>query len=311
MDLKTKAAAISVISNITLVIFKLAVGIITGSVSIISEAIHSGLDLGAALIALFSVRLSSLPPDEQHRYGHGKIENVSGTIEAVLIFVAAIWIIAEAVKKLVEKSSLEMIGYGLLVMAASAIVNWIISSYLYRVARQTRSIALEADALHLRTDVYTSLGVFVGLAAINLTGWQAIDPLVAIGVALLIIKASIGLTRVAFMPLLDTAIPESEENVVRKILEGYQQDRRLVGFHKLRTRQAGAERHIDVHVVLPGNQDLNQAHDLSEDIECQIRKQLDNTSVVIHMEPCCNDTERDCGSCPANPQSPEYLQPED
>lgn len=297
MEVKTKAALFSVISNTILVILKLVVGIITGSVSIISEAIHSGLDLAAALIALFSVRVSSLPPDEQHRYGHGKVENVSGTIEALLIFAAAVWIIVEAVDKLMSRTPVEMLGYGVLIMAISAAANWAISTYLYRVAKATNSIALEADALHLRTDVYTSAGVMVGLGLIYITGYEVIDPLVAIGVAILIIKASIGLTRVAFMPLLDTALPEKEELVVRDILEGYQREGKVNGFHKLRTRQAGADRHVDVHLVLPGNLDLLSVHDLTENIEMEIKEQLENTTVVIHMEPCCSESGKDCSVC--------------
>jgi cation diffusion facilitator family transporter len=182
-------------------------------------------------------------------------------------------------------------------MLISAAANWAISSYLYRVAKATNSIALEADALHLRTDVYTSAGVVVGLGLIYFTGWSIVDPLVAIGVALLIIKASVGLTRVAFMPLLDTALPEQEEMVVRGILEGYQKKGKLSGFHKLRTRQAGAERHVDVHLVLPGSQDLLSVHDLTESIEGDIKAQLDNATVVIHMEPCCSETGKNCSSC--------------
>ncbi|NLK50857.1 MAG: cation transporter [Syntrophomonadaceae bacterium] len=297
MDIKAKVAALSVASNSLLVILKLVVGLMIGSVSVISEAIHSGLDLVAALIAFFSVRTSSLPPDEQHRYGHGKIENVSGTIEAILIFIAAIWIIVEAVDKLIVGVEVSTVGPGLVVMGISAALNFGISSLLFRVARQTGSIALEADALHLRTDVYTSVGVFVGLGLIHFTGLSILDPLIALGVALLIIKASWELTRRAFMPLVDVALPAQDEQIITDILSSYRATGDILGYHKLRTRQAGADRHVDLHILLPGNRDLVSVHDLSDAIEFDIREQLANTSVLIHMEPCCKEAEKDCDNC--------------
>lgn len=171
MNAKVSIARLSILSNTLLIILKLAVGLISGSVSIISEAIHSSMDLLAAIIAFLSVRVSDNPPDSRHPYGHGKIENISGVIEALLIFMAAIWIIIEAVKKLLgEKIELEAIGLGSLIMLISAIINAIVSKRLYKVARETNSVALEADALHLKTDVYTSLGVALGLGLIMVTG---------------------------------------------------------------------------------------------------------------------------------------------
>lgn len=297
MEFKTRAALFSVMSNTILVGLKLVVGISIGSVSVISEAIHSGLDLLAAFIALFSVRTSSRPPDERHQYGHGKIENISGTIEAVLILVAAVWIIVEAWEKIVSRAPVETVGWGVAIMGISATANLLVSRYLFYVAKKTRSIALEADALHLQTDVYTSAGVFMGLGLIYFTGWEIIDPLAAIGVALLIIKTAFDLTRRAFMPLIDEALPAEEEERIRGILDEYQQKGELVGYHKLRTRQAGADRYVDVHVVLPGNYDLNTAHALSDRIEAHIHGCLENTSVVIHLEPCCKKEDRDCGVC--------------
>ena len=175
MNAKVSIARLSIISNTLLILMKLLVGIISGSVSIISEAIHSSMDLIAAIIAFLSVRVSDNPPDTRHPYGHGKIENISGVIEALLIFVAAIWIIIEAVRKLLgEKIELESIALGSIVMLISAIVNTIVSRRLYKVARKTNSVALEADALHLKTDVYTSLGVSVGLGLIMITRYKLV-----------------------------------------------------------------------------------------------------------------------------------------
>src|SRR5450759_1191495 len=207
MNAKVSIARLSILTNTLLLILKMAVGLLSGSVSIISEAIHSSMDLIAAIIAFLSVRVSDNPPDSRHPYGHGKIENISGVIEALLIFVAAIWIIVEAVKKLFEeKIELDSIALGSIVMLISAIINTIVSRRLYKVARATKSIALEADALHLKTDVYTSLGVAIGLGLIIVTGINWLDPVIAILVAMFIIRESYLLLKKAFTPLLDLSL---------------------------------------------------------------------------------------------------------
>ncbi|MCL4426324.1 MAG: cation diffusion facilitator family transporter [Firmicutes bacterium] len=280
---RTAAAALSVASNSLLVILKLIVGLLTGSVSIISEAIHSGLDLLAAIIAYISIRVAARPADETHRYGHGKVENVSGTVEAILIFIAALWIIFEAVHKLFYGGAVEALGLGLLVMAVSAGANFLISAHLFRVAKATDSIALEADALHLRTDVYTSLGVLAGLGLIQITGQHLLDPLVAIVVALMIIKAAYGMTKEAFLPLLDSSLSAEEETLVRSVLGRY--ENRFLEFHALRTRRAGAERHIDLHLVVPGNTHVDEVHDVCDRIEAEMRGLFPQASVLIHVEP--------------------------
>jgi len=195
---KVAVAGLSIFSNTLLISLKLVVGIFSGSVSIISEAAHSFMDLVAAVIAYLSVRISDRPADTKHPYGHGKFENISGVVEAMLIFVAAIWIIYEAVKKILSPETIGSLGFGIAVMAISAVVNTVISARLYKVARETGSIALEADALHLKTDVYTSLGVAIGLGLIWITGYHFLDPVVAILVALLILKESYELFRRAY-----------------------------------------------------------------------------------------------------------------
>lgn len=195
---KVKTARLSIISNSLLIVMKVVAGLISGSVSILSEAIHSGMDLVAAIIAFFSVKFSDTPPDKEHPYGHGKFENVSGVVEALLIFVAAGWIIYEAIEKITHPSPVENIQIGSLVMGISAVVNFLVSRRLYKVARKTDSIALEADALHLKTDVLTSLGVAVGLTLIWFTHWTILDPAVAILVALMIIRESYRLLKNAF-----------------------------------------------------------------------------------------------------------------
>lgn len=291
MEEKTQVASLSVASNTFLTITKVVIGLTSGSVSILSEGIHSGLDLLASFIALFAVKESGKPADSRHAYGHGKIENVSGTIEAALIFVAALMIIFEAIKRIQEiiggqgghVSDLGL-GLGLIIMAVSAIINLIVSKKLMRVAKRTDSVALEADALHLRTDVYTSVGVFVGLLLIKFTGWAILDPMIALGVALMIIKAAIELTKKAFSPLVDVSLPDEEREIIAEILRIHAKN--FVEFHKLRTRKAGAERHVDLHLVVAKYTSVVDVHELCDLIEHEIMLKLPGTHVLIHAEPC-------------------------
>jgi cation diffusion facilitator family transporter len=281
MNAKVSIARLSIISNTLLIIMKLAAGILSGSVSIISEAIHSSMDLVAAIITFFSVRVSDNPPDSRHPYGHGKIENISGVIEAILIFIAAIWIIIEAVKKLLgDKIELDSIAIGSAVMIVSAVVNYIVSRKLYKVARETNSVALEADALHLKTDVYTSFGVATGLGLIMVTKINWLDPLVAIIVAMFIIKESFELLRRAFTPLLDTAWGEKEILELEDTLRNMD-----VNYHDLRTRHAGNYRFIDLHIQIPEDISVGNAHKYCDKIENELTSNYENLTVTIHVEP--------------------------
>lgn len=278
---KVNTARLSVVSNTLLIILKLTAGIISGSVSIISEAIHSCMDLVASLIAFFSVRVSDNPPDSQHPYGHGKFENISGVIEGLLILVAAFWIIMEAVKKLIgEKHDFEFIWIGAIVMFISAGVNTFVSHRLYKTARETNSLALEADALHLKTDVFTSLGVATGLIIILISGIKWLDPVIAILIALLIIKESISLISRAFLPLTDAAWPNKEVKELENILRQMNVD-----YHDLRTRIAGNYRFVDFHIRIPGNETVGNSHDYCDMIEGRLTGIYDNLSVTIHVEP--------------------------
>lgn len=281
MNAKTSIARLSVLSNSLLIVMKLIVGIMSGSVSIISEAIHSSMDLLAAIIAFFAVKVSDEPPDSKHPYGHGKVENISGVIEGLLILVAAIWIIVEAVKKLLgEPFELESIWIGSLVMLVSAIVNTIVSRKLYKVARETNSVALEADALHLKTDVYTSLGVAVGLGFIMLTGIKWFDPGIAILVALFIIRESFVLLKKAFWPLLDSSWGDDEIEDLEKKLNVME-----VNYHDLRTRVAGNYRFVDIHIEIPESESVGSAHQYCDRIEDELKSAYDNLTVTIHVEP--------------------------
>jgi cation diffusion facilitator family transporter len=293
---KKKTAKLSVISNSCLVILKLAIGIAIGSVSIISEAVHSGIDLIAAVVAFLSVRKSSEPPDEYHSYGHGKFEDISGLFESILIFVAAGIIVYEAINKILGgEGALEMgiLSAGMGVMALSAGINWFVSRRLMGVAKASGSIALESDAWHLRTDVYTSLGVLAGLVLIRLTGILLIDPLVAIGVAALIMKAAYDLIRRSFGDLIDQRLPDRDEERIRAIICDHYGT--YADFHALRTRRSGPEQFIDLHMVVRRDLSVEAAHDLTDHLEKDIRTEFPRASVTIHVEPCAEDCE-DCRS---------------
>ncbi|MEN6317744.1 MAG: cation diffusion facilitator family transporter [Syntrophaceae bacterium] len=296
---KLHVAALSVASNTALVAMKLIAGLMIGSVSIISEAIHSGVDLLAAIIALFSVKTSSIPADGRHPFGHGKIENISGTIEALLIFVAAIWIIVEAVKKLMHPEPMEALGWGIGVMLISAVVNIVVSKMLFKVGRETDSIALQADAWHLRTDVYTSAGVMVSLSLI----WMGqlifpgkdffwLDPVAAIGVALLIIKAAYDLTAQSAKDLLDVHLPNVEVEWIRKCI--LDQNSVVRGFHELKTRKAGHFRFVEFHLKVDPHMSVKDSHDITKVLKRKIKTQFPGTTVTIHIEPCDGDCVDKC-----------------
>ena len=293
---KELVALLSVISNTTLVIIKLIVGVVIGSVSVISEAIHSGVDLLASVIALFSVKTSSIPADGKHPFGHGKIENISGTVEALLIFVAAGWIIWEAVHKLLDPKPLETAGWGVVVMLVSAVVNSIVARTLFKVGKETDSSALMADGWHLRTDVDTSAGVMAGLVVI----WTAhlilpdpdidwLDPVAAIGVAGLIIKAAWDLTRQSAGGLMDETLPPEEDEEIRQLIRS--QLPAVHGFHQLRTRKAGPFRFIEVHIQVDAKMSVGTAHRLNQELVKRIRERFRNATVTVHTEPCD-------GTCP-------------
>jgi len=280
-------AFLSVISNITLIVLKVVIGLLTCSISILSEAIHSAIDLLAALMALWAVKEASKPADSQHPYGHGKIENISGTIEAILIFVAAIIIIYEAIEKIIEPVELVMAELGIGVMFFSGLVNLIVSNRLIAGAKKYDSLALEADGWHLRTDVYTSLGVMAGLVVIKISDLYILDPIIAIITALVIIKAAWDMTGKSFKDLLDTSLPEKEEAIVKKIIESH--FAKFVSYHKFRTRKSGPERFIDLHLVMKGNVTLKDAHDFCDHLEQDIKEELNNCNILIHLEPDSGD----------------------
>ena len=294
---RRRAARVSVASNTCLVVGKLVIGILMSSVAVISEAIHSSIDLLAALIAFYAVGKSANPPDVGHAYGHGKYEDLSGMVEGALIVVAAGVIVYEAVRRLFEGGTVGLPLLGVLVMGMSVVVNVAVSRFLFKVARETSSVALEADALHLSTDVWTSLGVMAAMVAIWLTGWNVLDPLVAMVVAVLIIHAAYQLTRRTLGDLLDTPLPEDDLATIRKVLDEHKGMH--IGYDSLRTRRSGPERHIDMSLHFPPSMPVQEAHELSHHIQLEIEERLGKAQVLIHLEPCqlpCRECDKEACS---------------
>lgn len=280
---RVRYALLSIFSNTTLIVFKIIAGILSGSVSIISEAIHSGMDLVASIIAFLSVRKSGKPADRDHPYGHGKVENISGIAEGFLIFIAAALIIIEAFKKIFEPVEIQQANVAITVMLISASVNFIVSKKLYKVSQEEDSIALEADALHLKTDVYTSLGVGAGILLIQLTGMIILDSVVAMLVALLIIKEAWHLCKNAFDYLLDARLPDKEEAEIEKIIREH--GNKFIDYHKLKTRKSGNQKHIDFHITVVPYLTVEETHRIIGSLKKDLNEKLKNTRVTIHIDP--------------------------
>lgn len=281
---KTRAAALSIASNSLLIVLKLAAGAITGSIAIITEAIHSAIDLLASIVAYFSVRKADEPPDESHPYGHEKVENVAAGIEGMLILVGAGIIIYEGVRRLVDHAGVEKLGFGIGVIAFSAVANFAVSGYLYRQARATDSPALEGDAAHLRADAWTSLGVLVALILVEVTGVEELDAATALLVAGAIVWAGIKILSRATSVLVDEVLPVEELDSVRDAINSFDAAE-VAGFHKLRARRAGSRRYIDMHVQFKSGTTLERAHEISHQMQAAIRGRLRGADVLIHLEP--------------------------
>jgi len=267
-----------------LIVLKLVAGAVTGSVAIITEAVHSSIDLVASVVAFVSVRKADEPADAEHRYGHDKMENLAAAAEGMLILVGSGIIVFEATRRLVTGSEVHSLGFGIPVIAFSAVANLVVSSYLARRARETESAALEGDAAHLRTDAITSTGVLAGLLLVELTGEAWIDPLVALAVAAFIVMAGLRILRRSSRVLVDEALPESEEAAIREEVVALG-PRGVAGFHKLRTRRAGARRYVDLHVQFRSGTSLEAAHGTAHQLQDAITGRLRNADVLIHLEP--------------------------
>jgi cation diffusion facilitator family transporter len=281
---KVRTAALSVISNSVLILLKVVAGTITGSVAILTEAVHSSVDLVASVVAFFSVRKAGEPADESHRYGHEKVENLAAAIEGILILVGSAAISFEAIRRLIGHGRVKNVGLGIAVVALSILVNLVVSGVIARNARRTESPALEADAAHLRTDALTSAAVLVALALVKLTGAQWIDPVVALAVAAAIVVTGIRLLSRSSRVLVDEALPLEEVAAIRAAIEEFG-PRGVVGYHELRTRRAGSRRYVDLHVQFRAGTSLEAAHRMAHDLQDLIGSRLAGADVLIHLEP--------------------------
>jgi cation diffusion facilitator family transporter len=281
---KQRAALLSIVSNSTLIMLKVIAGTITGSVAILTEAVHSSVDLVASIVAFVSVRKADEPADESHRYGHEKIENLAAAIEGILILVGSAAIAFAAIRRLVGHGRIHTVGLGLGVVGLSIAVNVVVSTVIGRNARATDSAALEGDAAHLRTDAMTSAAVLAGLALVKLTGAQWIDPAVALAVAGAIVVTAVRLLNRSSRVLVDEALPADEVAAIRSAIEAFG-PRGVVGYHELRTRRAGARRYVDLHVQFRSGTSLESAHRTAHELQDLIGSKLRHADVLIHLEP--------------------------
>jgi cation diffusion facilitator family transporter len=281
---KRRAAAMSIASNSGLILLKVVAGTITGSVALLTEAMHSAIDLIASIVAFIAVRKADEPADEDHLYGHEKVENLAAMIEGVLILVGSVLIAFEAIRHLVVGSEVSHLGFGIAVVAISIAVNWFVSSRLQQRARETQSAALEADAVHLRTDMATSFGVLIGLTLVAMTGANWLDPAVALLIAAAIVREGFKILSRSSRVLVDEALPADELDAISAEIRAFG-PQGVAGFHKLRARRAGARRYVDLHVQFVTGTTLEQAHETAHRLQDAIATRIPGADVLIHLEP--------------------------
>lgn len=279
----TKFAWLSIFTAIVTISLKTVAYFLTGSVGLLSDALESLVNLAAAIIALTMLKIAEQPPDDEHRYGHSKAEYFASIMEGLFIFIAAVAIIVSAFDRIVHPKIIEQAFLGLGISMIASIINYVVSKKLLKVGKKYHSITLEADGHHLMTDVITSIGVIVAVFLVAVTGWQMLDPAVAILVAFNIIFTGSKLIKRSVLGLLDTSIPNEEIDIITNILKRY--ERKGLKFHGLRTRQSAQRRFVDFHVLTPGNWSVRRGHDILEDIEKEIRDSIQMVTISTHLEP--------------------------
>ena len=280
---------------IGLILVKVIAGWISGSISVLAHAADSFLDLFAGLVTFFAVRIATKPADEEHPFGHGKAEDIAGIAQGILIFIAAGLIIYSSIHRIVNRTGgIEITEAGMGVMIVAIVASVLLSRHLLKVSQTTGSIALEANARNIAADVYSAAAVLVGLVAVQLTGLSIIDSIIAIGMALYILKLAYDAIGKPFLGLIDARLPASEQAVIESCLAKHGDP--VVGFHELRTRRAGNQRHIDLHLVMAKDISLEQAHQICDSLEHDIQTSLPRTNMVIQLEPC----DGNCEQCPIN-----------
>jgi cation diffusion facilitator family transporter len=274
---------------------KVAVGIVTGSISVWAQAVDSSLDIFAVVVTFLTVGFSAKPPDQEHPFGHGKVEDIAAGIQAVLLLGAASAIIYSAIIRIIRGEVIQFTEAGIGVMLVSMIASILLSRHLFRVARATGSVALEANAHNITGDIYSTSGVLVGLVAVRFTGLNILDPILALMVSVLILRATYKVGRIAWGGLIDVRLPREEEEQIAIAIREH--TRQLVGFHELRTRKAESYRYIDLHLVMPKHVSIEEAHRVCDHLEQDIMVRLHHSHVTIHVEPCATECDQCSVSC--------------
>ena len=301
---KENAAKLSIVSIGLLIVIKVVASVITGSISIRADAIHSAIDLSGVLIGFIGIRISGKPPDERHTFGHEKAENISGVVVAGLIFIAAGIIAYEAIKRLVVGGTIELVSIGIYITIVAIVINTIVYMYASRIANRTDSVALEATARDMFADALSSSAVLIGLVLVRLTGISMLDAIVALFVAVLIARTAYMVMNKSLSGLMDTRLPKNEEESIRSCIMN--RGDLIVGFHNLRTRKSGSQRFIDFHLIMPKHVSVDDAHNVCDQLERDIATRLIRSKVTIHIEPCVDECDQCVASCYSRKHDSQY-----
>ncbi len=283
MTSAVRIAAISLTTTVCLLAFKLVIGIISGSVAVLSDAVDSGTDLVGGSAALVSVLVAARPADEEHPYGHGKVESISASVAATIVAIGAGFITFQATRRLIGGSPDIDVGLALAPMLVAAAANFVLAVYMRREARRARSLALASESTHLQTNVVQAGAVIAGLVLVGLTDERVFDPLVALGLAAYMAWTAVSLAREAVSEIMDVSLPDDELRTIHDVISGHEDDIR--GFHRLRSRKAGPTRHVDMHLIVDAHRTVEEVHSVCDTIERKIQDRLPGTVVTIHMEP--------------------------
>lgn len=294
LSTKENVSRLAIVSISALIIMKLITSFVTGSIGIRADAFHSLIDLAGAVIGYIGIKISSKPPDKQHAFGHGKAENIAGTVISLFIFAAAGLIAYQAINRIIAGGEVELVTIGIYVTAAAIAINLVFARYALKVARKTESLALEATARDMLADVYSSIAVLAGLLLVLITGLAIMDSIVALLVALLILRTAIITFKKSFSGIMDSALPREEVDIIKSVLTEHKEQ--IVGFHDLRTRKSGNQRFIDLHLVMHKKISVEESHNMADHLEEDLAEKLPNMSITIHIEPCGVD----CRWCTAS-----------
>lgn len=291
------AAKLLLATVLGLFALKLAVGVVTGSISIWAQAVDSSLDIFAVVITFLTVGFSAKPADQEHPFGHGKIEYIAAGVQAILLLVASATIIYSAIQRIIRSEVIQLTEAGIGIMLVSMVTSIFLSRHLFKVARASGSAALEANANNIMGDIFSTGGVLVGLTVVRFTGLTIIDPIMALMVSLFILRATYMVGQTAFGGLIDVRLPKEEEDILVSTIKEH--TGQLISFHDMRTRKSGMQRFIDLHLLMPKNASIEDAHRVTDHLEEDIRNRLPNSNVTIHVEPCTVESPSiNCQECP-------------